>query len=81
MNLFPQASSLNRGRSAAGRRWRKLEAHAARHPGTPLFVRPVYAGPTWMPEEIYYGLFVDGGLWVERFVNESAQTGSGRLGT
>jgi hypothetical protein len=33
LNLFPQAASLNRGRSAEGRVWRRMENYAARHPG------------------------------------------------
>jgi hypothetical protein len=40
VNLIPQAMSLNRGRSPQGRSWREMEAYAARHPGTPLLVRP-----------------------------------------
>lgn len=69
MNLIPQASMLNRGRSPAGRRWRSMEKHAARHPGAPLFVCPVYDGPGWEPAWLEYGLVVDGRLWFERFAN------------
>lgn len=71
LNLFPQASSLNRGRSAQGRLWRRMEGYAARHPGTPLFVRPIYSGPSWRPAIVEYGLLVGDGLWSERFVNQS----------
>ncbi len=69
MNLIPQASALSRGRSPAGRRWRKLERHAASHPGTPLFVCPIYDGPSWVPASLEYGLVVSGRLRVERFAN------------
>jgi hypothetical protein len=70
LNLFPQAASLNRGRSAQGRVWRKMEAHLARNPGTPLFVRPIYTGPSWRPAALDYGLFIGDRLWNERFVND-----------
>ena len=69
LNLFPQATRLNRGWSAQGRRWRAMERHAASHPGTPLFVRPSYRGPTWEPATIDYGLLVGDRLWCERFDN------------
>lgn len=70
LNLFPQAMNLNRGRSARGRVWRKMEAYLARNPGTPLFVRPIYAGPSWRSASLEYGLLNGGTLWSERFVNE-----------
>jgi hypothetical protein len=69
LNLFPQATSLNRGRSAEGRVWREMEKYAARHPGTSLFVRPIYTGPSWKPASLDYGLLVGARLWSERFVN------------
>jgi len=70
LNLFPQAMNLNRGRSAQGRVWRKMEAYLARNPGTPLFVRPIYVGPSWRPAALDYGLLNGGELWSERFVND-----------
>jgi hypothetical protein len=69
LNLVPQSSALNRGRSAEGRRWRALERDAAAAPGTPLFVRPVYEDATWSPSEFEYGLVRRAGLHVERFQN------------
>ena len=69
LNLFPQSASLNRGRTDAGRRWRAMEHHAAQHPGTPLFVRPIYDGPTWVPAALDHGLLGDGRLWCERLIN------------
>lgn len=68
INLFPQGRALNRGRSEEGRRWRRIEQQAAGHPGTPLFVRPVYRDDTWVPISLDYGLLV-GELWLERFAN------------
>jgi hypothetical protein len=69
LNLFPQAMNLNRGRSAQGRVWRKMEAYLARNPGTPLFVRPIYGGPSWRPAALDYGVLNGAELWSERFVN------------
>ena len=69
LNLVPQLASLNRGLSPAGRRWRKLERYAAKHPGTPLFVRPLYESAGWEPSAIDYGLVRDDRLDVERFSN------------
>jgi hypothetical protein len=69
LNLFPQAARLNRGTSAAGKRWRAMERYLAANPGTPLFVRPAYVGPTWVPLTIDFGLVVEGRLWWERFDN------------
>ena len=69
LNIFPQARSLNRGWSAEGRAWRRMEKYAAKHPGTPLFIRPIYTGPSWKPAAIEYGLFIDGELSSERFTN------------
>ncbi|MDX6699080.1 MAG: hypothetical protein QOE65_2477 [Solirubrobacteraceae bacterium] len=69
MNLVPQDAALNRGRSSAGRRWRAMERKAAEHPGTPLFVRPVYTDSSWVPTQIEYGLVVANRVFVERFVN------------
>jgi hypothetical protein len=70
LNLFPQVSALNRGRSREGRLWRRMEDYAARHPGTPLFVRPVYGDSSWRPMAVELGLLVDERLWYERFSNE-----------
>jgi hypothetical protein len=51
INLFPQLASVNRGRL-----WRKLEREAAENPGTFCFIRPLYAGASWRPSRIEYGL-------------------------
>jgi hypothetical protein len=69
LNLFPQARVLNRGWSAAGRRWRALERETSRD-GTFLFIRPVYTDPSWVPAELEAGYVRPGGeLVVERFAN------------
>jgi hypothetical protein len=69
MNLFPQAAGLNQGSSDQGKVWKAMEGYAVGHPGTALFVRPTYDGPTWIPATIDYGLLIDEGLWCERFEN------------
>jgi len=38
--------------------------------GTPPFVRPLYAGPSWRPAALDYGLLNGDELWSERFVND-----------
>jgi hypothetical protein len=69
LNLFPQAASLNRGRTKQGRRWRSMERYAAHHPGTPLFIRPVYDARSWTPAEIDHAILTSRGLEFERFSN------------
>jgi hypothetical protein len=49
LNLFPQGARLNRGGTNDGKLWRRMETHAARHPGTPLYVRPIYDTSGWTP--------------------------------
>ena len=46
--------------------WRAMERHTT-HPGTPLFVRPVYGDGTWVPELVDYGVFIERRLWWEQF--------------
>ena len=46
-----------------------MERYAAGRPGTPLFLRPIYADPTWVPLVLEYGLWKDDELWFERFDN------------
>jgi len=69
LNLFPQLALLNRGWSRQGRLWRQLERYATRHPGTPLFVRPIYRDDSWRPSVLEFGLITEGTLRVERFSN------------
>lgn len=70
-NLFPQALALNRGRSEDGRRWREIERYAERHPGTPLFVRPIYDSSSWTPAALDLAILMDTGLRAERFSNQA----------
>jgi hypothetical protein len=62
VNFFPQAKEVNRGWSAAGKLYRAMENHAATHPGTFSFSRPLYArdNDTWDPEQLEYGVRVGG---------------------
>jgi hypothetical protein len=46
-----------------------MERRAAARPDTPLFIRPIYRSVTWVPDELDYGLLVDGRLQCERFTN------------
>jgi hypothetical protein len=69
--LVPQGAVLNRGRSAAGRRWRAIERHAAGQPGTPLFVRPLYTDDSWEPSELEFGLLIGPTLDWQRFSNRA----------
>jgi hypothetical protein len=70
-NLFPQAVGLNRGRSEPGRRWREMERYAARNPGTPLLVRPVYDAGNWTPADLDHAILTSQGLRFERFSNRA----------
>jgi hypothetical protein len=71
INIFPQRTEVNRGRSAAGKRYRKMEAYAAQHPGTFMFSRPIYDDATWTPDALDYGLLLlpERRIWAERFPN------------
>jgi hypothetical protein len=54
-----------------------MERHAARHPGTPLFIRPSYDGPTWVPATIDYGLLIDTHLHCHRVANQMLSADAG----
>lgn len=71
LNLFPQAAALNRGRSEEGKRWRDMERYAERHPGTPLFVRPIYDTNTWTPAALDLAILMKTGLRAEHFSNRA----------
>jgi hypothetical protein len=51
VNLFPQRPDLNRGRSSAGKTYRKMEAYAAQYPGTFTFSRVLYMNEAWVPAD------------------------------
>ncbi len=71
LNLFPQATALNRGRSEEGKRWRDMERYAERHPDTPLFVRPIYDTNGWTPAALDFAILTATGLRAERFSNRA----------
>ena len=71
INLFPQRRELNRGWSAEGKLFRRMEAYTARHPGVFHFHRPVYDDLSWIPSSLEYGVLrEDNEWWVERFRNK-----------
>lgn len=70
INLFPQRPELNRGRSEAGRVYRRMEKYAATHVGTFVFSRMIYCDHSWVPSSLEYGVLLkDNKLWVEWFEN------------
>jgi hypothetical protein len=70
VNLFPQRPELNRGRSVAGRVYRRMEKYAAAHVGTFVFSRLIYSDRSWVPSSLEYGVLMqDNRLWVEWFEN------------
>ncbi|MBI1744427.1 hypothetical protein HYR54_15360 [Candidatus Acetothermia bacterium] len=70
VNLFPQRSDINRGRSERGKVYRAMERYCAEHLGTFCFSRAIYSDRSWRPSQLEYGLLKkDGTLWVERFDN------------
>src|SRR5688500_5251347 len=69
-NLFPQRTELNRGRSARGKIYRRMERYVATHPGTFAFSRLWYSDSSWVPSALEYGILMpDGQFWVEQFAN------------
>jgi len=48
-----------------------MERYAARNPGTPLLVRPVYDAGNWTPADLDHAILTSQGLWFERFSNRS----------
>jgi hypothetical protein len=70
INIFPQLSAVNRGKSKQGREFRAMERYCSNHPGTYCFARPIYDGPTFLPAALEYGVLKqDGDLWVRSFPN------------
>jgi hypothetical protein len=69
-NVFVQRRDLNRGWSAAGKRFRDMEQYCLLNPGTLCFSRPLYADETARPECIEFGVLkMNRELWVECFDN------------
>lgn len=70
INLFPQRRDLNRGWSADGKLYRRMERRIAERPGTFHFNRPLYGDASWVPMWLEVGVLVDDReWWVERFAN------------
>ena len=63
INLFPHRRELNRGWSADGKRFRKMERYVAKHPGTFFYHRPIYDDETWIPALLEYGILVKDLQW------------------
>lgn len=58
VNFFPQKKEINRGWSAAGKIYRKMERFCSKNHGIICFSRPLYEANniTWDPEQIEYGI-------------------------
>lgn len=70
VNLFPQRPELNRGKSVAGKVYRRMEKYAAAHAGTFVFSRLIYCDRSWVPSSLEYGVLMSNQqLWVEWFEN------------
>ena len=70
VNLFPQLTEINRGRSQEGKRYRAMEKYIAANPGTFVFSRPIYNDFTVCPYQLEYGYFdKDLNLYVQVFPN------------
>jgi hypothetical protein len=70
LNLFPQATQINRGWSEEGKLYRRMERYCEKHPGTYCFSRPIYAGFSAHPKIIEFGVLkTDGKLWLAEFSN------------
>ncbi len=71
INLFPHRRELNRGWSAEGKRFRKMERYVADNPGSFFYHRPEYDDRTWIPNCLEYGVLLnDSAWWVEKFQNK-----------
>lgn len=74
VNLVPQASRLNRGRSDEGKRWRALERICAANPGCFLFVSVDYDDLTDVPSAFEFTVAVAGRPeLIERFTNRDEE--------
>jgi hypothetical protein len=70
LNVFIQRRDLNRGWSAAGRRYRAMESYCAANAGVLCWSRPVYTDCSAMPLQIEFGILKPNDeLWVETFEN------------
>ncbi|HVE72192.1 MAG TPA: hypothetical protein VNI54_12555 [Thermoanaerobaculia bacterium] len=70
LNVFVQRRDLNRGWSAAGRRYRAMETYCATRPHVLCWSRPIYTDGSAMPLQIEFGILKeDRELWLETFDN------------
>ena len=70
LNVFVQNRRFNRGWSAEGKTYRKMEKYCAAHPRTFCFSRPFYNDQSAKPAFIEFGLLkADNELWIECFDN------------
>jgi hypothetical protein len=70
INLFSQARALNRGWSAEGKLFRRMEQHCAAHPGSFCYFRPRYNDHLACPAAVEFGVLMpDRKLWAEEFQN------------
>lgn len=71
-NLFPQLKELNRGISPQGKLYRTMERYLLRNENVFFFLRPIYSDPTWIPDQIDFGIFTkEKGLLLNRFNNRN----------
>ena len=71
INLFPHRRELNRGWSAEGKRFRRMERYVADHPDTFFYHRPLYDDESWIPDSLEYGVLKeDAQWWVDIFRNK-----------
>ena len=70
VNVFVQRRDLNRGWSAAGKRFREMEKYCELNSGTFCFSRPVYHDQMAKPALVEFGVLRDNcEFWVECFEN------------
>lgn len=70
VNLFSQDRVLNRGWSAQGKIYRRMEKYCQHQEGTFCFSRPIYADGSNVPRWLEFGVLkTDETLWIEVFEN------------
>jgi len=70
VNVFVQRRDLNRGWSAAGKRYVKMEKYCKLNPGTFCFSRPVYLDERAKPSFVEFGILLNNStFWVDCFDN------------
>ena len=70
LNVFVQRRDVNRGWSAAGKRYTSMEKYCAANVGVLCWSRPIYTDGSAMPLQVEFGVLkIDGELWVDTFAN------------